>query len=71
MNAQKPSIGRIVHYVGFDSIHYAAIITAVGDNGKVDLIIFGTDTPTRITPAMNVRRDEETLISTWHWPERV
>ncbi len=37
----KPTIGRIVHYHDSSTQHvHAAIVTAVHDNGTVDLTIF-------------------------------
>ena len=84
MDAQKPSVGRIVHYVSYGTPngeykpeHRAAIITAViedDDNGNdlqgrvVSLCIFN---PTGMFFNETVFLDEEEKKGgTWHWPER-
>lgn len=78
----KPSVGRIVHYIG-PLVEYgdgsfragpcrAAIITNVIESGRadshVDLTIFDPNGQL-VTGA--VRYDaERTTGETWHWPER-
>jgi hypothetical protein len=68
--AQKPSIGRVVHYVsGHTGDHYAAMITKVDPDGKVSLVIWPPNQPYIGDRA--VEYSEECAPRTWHWPERV
>lgn len=65
----KPSIGRIVHYVGGVGRHYPAIITGVDPGDQtLSLEVFGGFTPKIVT---SVTPDESGAIATWHWPEKV
>lgn len=85
MSAQRPSVGRTVHYVSYGtpggeytSECRAAIITEVLSEGGTDGI-----TPARVSLAVlnpggmffNRNLPEvdaaEHLGGTWHWPERV
>ncbi|BFH71902.1 MAG: hypothetical protein E6230_15320 [Paenibacillus dendritiformis] len=61
---QKPSIGRIVHFVGIAP--RAAIITGVVDDETVHLCIFN---PAGIIFAQNVKRGDD--YDQWNWPPRV
>lgn len=64
----KPSIGRIVHFIAeVDQTHLAAIVTAVNDDGTVNLTVFGGNGGYGFS--FNVSEGEE--AGTWHWPERV
>ncbi len=78
---QKPSVGRIVHYVDWTEFGdgprpgpcRAAIVTNVIEPDKadayVDLTIFDPNGQ-RVDGA--VKSDEtRTTGETWHWPERV
>lgn len=83
---QKPSVGRIVHYVAYGTIsdgfklcpHRAAIITQVHSDSCVDLCIIN---PTGLLCATSALLDDgeqvegapapRTLPGSWHWPERV
>lgn len=67
----KPSLGRIVHWIGFNGVERAAVISRVNDDGSVDLSVFVS--PKEIGPAMacDVAYDELQSANTWHWPERV
>jgi len=86
MDVQKPSVGRIVHYVSygtpggeFKPEHRAAIITAVrevepvdGEDSAVVQVDLCVLNPSGFFFNTNVRHDEEAeLGGTWHWPERV
>ena len=67
---QKPSVGRIVHYVNRNTgDHYAAMITKVDDDGKVSLVIWPPNQPDMAARA--IEYSEECAPKTWHWPERV
>jgi hypothetical protein len=73
---QRPSIGRIVHYVTKHGQRVAAIMTEVSDGvmACVDLHVF----PYRITGGewnaggnhASVIYDEQRTPFSWHWPER-
>lgn len=70
----KPSVGRIVHYVGGEYQykelpHIAAIITAVDPyTDEVCLWYFDQFT---IGVAPNIQYSETPEPYTWHWPEKV
>lgn len=77
MEEQKPSIGRVVHYVSYGTPggeykpeHRAAIITQVNTNSfTVGLCILN---PTGMFFNVEVSQDEVTKNGgSWHWPERV
>lgn len=82
---QKPSVGRIVHFVKHDGNmvhHWAAMITQVYDTvdsgffhaGIVDLTVFGPDEETHHKRIPHEEAGPESLYisnHTWHWPERV
>lgn len=65
----KPAVGRVVHYVNRAEQHHAAIVTALRNDGSVDLIVFTPNTAGQ--PALKVTRDEgEKKPFTFHEPER-
>ncbi|GGN39543.1 hypothetical protein FHR83_006696 [Actinoplanes campanulatus] len=66
---QKPSIGRIVHYVQYEGNKCrAAIITDVEDDGTVGLYVM---TPDRGAHSQNeCPYDDGHTYGTWHWPTR-
>lgn len=71
---QKPSIGRIVHFVGeHDGVHIAAIITAVHSDIEVSLTLFGPNGGMgfRLNVLQNEGIETPFAGNTWHWPERV
>lgn len=79
MTEQKPSVGRIVHYVSYGTPggEYgkecrAAIVTAVDNIGYVDLCVLN---PTGFFFNRGVHHHAGGEIGykggTWHWPERV
>jgi hypothetical protein len=76
MSDQKPSVGRIVHYVSYGtpggeyaSECRAAIITETNTSDTVGLAVLN---PTGMFFNRTVVHDEETKAGgTWHWPERV
>jgi hypothetical protein len=66
----KPSLGRIVHYVGADGTHHAAIITRVWSGDTcVNLTVFhsGACLPEAAT---SVVLNEPSVPFSWHWPEK-
>ncbi len=69
---QVPSVGRIVHFVGFEKC-YASIITKVIEDNRVNLYLFPSDeTDTGATLKTNVEFDAEGKVdNSWHWPEMV
>ena len=69
---QKPSVGRIVHFVGEAPGHLAAIVTKVWSPTMVNLQVFGTEfTDPPVTARTSVECDESaTRTYAWHWPER-
>lgn len=68
---QKPSVGRVVHYVSSLGQHWAAIITHVWSDSCVNLAVF--DSNGVASNATSVCYDGDALppAYTWHWPERV
>ena len=78
---QKPSVGRIVHYVSYGTPggeylpeHRAAIITNIGTTGEDGRTVVGLCVlnPTGMFFNLIVNQDEvEKKSGTWHWPERV
>lgn len=78
---QKPTVGRIVHYVGHKDLdgkplHYASIITNtpslyptdIGDIESIDLCVFS---PFGMSWEFRVERGDSGVVPhTWHWPER-
>jgi len=74
MDTQKPSIGRIVHYVD-GTVHLAAIVVHVWSDVAVNLQVFASGfngvvvIPYTVLTVMysDVLQPES---RTWHWPER-
>lgn len=71
---QKPSIGRIVHYVSrgsadgvFTSECRAAIITSVADDANIEATVFN---PTGVYFHQLTADHDEKCPGSWHWPER-
>lgn len=74
-NAQKPSIGRIVHYQAHGSPNgqhksepRPAIISRVADDTTVDLTVFN---PTGLFFNVGCKFDADAGPGTWRWPPRV
>lgn len=78
MEPQKPSIGRIVHFVGLLGLerdkHYPAIVTHVFSDTCVNLEVGRKGTSFDDKDAglrTSVVLDEKAEAAyTWHWPER-
>jgi hypothetical protein len=70
----KPSLGRIVIYVTPGGEERAAIVSGVGEDGRVDLHAF-TPGIAALQPYSNVPQHEEGTcagrLHTWNWPPRV
>jgi len=73
----KASVGRIVHYIGEEGEHLAAVVTRAHSTlGMVDLTCFHPEsTALTISGAETHSRvpfDDLNFSSrSWHWPERV
>lgn len=68
--AQKPSIGRIVHYHQDDAIHpgpLAALVTGVSDHTTLHLRVFTSngDFVKTLVPSA-----QEPTPGHWNWPPR-
>lgn len=76
MGNQKPSVGRVVHFMYGDE-HYAAIITAVHSRliegeGEPKYGQTLTVFPPMAAPFSTVAEMNEACApATWHWPEFV
>lgn len=66
-----PSLGRIVHVVGDDGRHLAAIVTnpEPDDCGRIEVRVFDSVHPER--KYYRVDRGYGNETHSWHWPERV
>lgn len=80
MSDQKPSVGRVVHYVSYGtpggeyaSKCRAAIVTAVNSPDAVDPtgVSVAVLNPTGLFFDEGLPYSEEHRGGTWHWPERV
>lgn len=74
MTVDKPSIGRIVHYVSmghslgtYASTCRAAIVTDVKDDKTVTVAVFSGKS---LSFNEGVTLDDGKAGGTWHWPER-
>jgi hypothetical protein len=73
MNNQKPSIGRIVHFRAKEGDPcIAAIITEVDNETLVTLTLFHPR-PSNSWAHVGLEgsNDLDTMMGSWHWPERV
>ncbi len=67
---QKPSVGRIAHFVQYDGNScQAAIITEVEADGLVGLFVFTADRGSHSQNECHYSENHE--HGSWHWPERV
>ena len=86
LEPQKPSVGRIVHYVSYGTPggeflpeHRAPIITAVrevepidGEDNAIIQVDLCIINPSGLFFNTNIKQDEDTKKGgTWHFPERV
>lgn len=67
MSEQKPSVGRVVHFV-YGEKHLPAIVTDPANGLTIALTVFMVDEPPFTIWA---GYDEGGAPSSWHWPERV
>jgi len=78
---QKPSVGRIVHYVAYGTpggefpagVCRAAVITDAAPSGveQTEVVSLFIMNPTGVFFPTHVPYDENKAPGTWHWPERV
>ena len=67
--ALQPTVGRIVHFQPFHQADpLAAIVTAVFDDGCVNLTLFNADGSTQ--PKTCARQAQELTEGFWSWPAR-
>jgi hypothetical protein len=67
----KPSVGRIVHFV-YGGNHFAAIITHVWSDNNVNLFAFDNGlNQLALSVVTSVTLDELKGDYTWHWPEKI
>ncbi len=82
MEGQKPTVGRVVHYLHLGGGKcLAAVITDVPHSGDVSLSVFmgpqdndpntGAWPAPPVVPITYVHEDQTRQIGrSWHWPER-
>ena len=75
---QKPSVGRVVHYVArgsadgvFPPACRAATITEVDPPESTPGVSLAVLNPTGLFFDHGIEHDEDQAPGTWHWPERV
>ena len=68
MRMDKPSLGRIVRFVGDDGNDRAAIIHDLHTHSTVHLTVFGQTGPYVV---LEVEYDAAKAPRSWHWPPRV
>lgn len=68
----KPTIGRIVRFVGVDMREWPAIITVVHSDALVSLQVFGIGAVIARTsvPRADAAEGFVPVGYTWHWPDR-
>lgn len=77
-----PTVGRVVHYVLFEGMCLAAIVTEVGvdvpggldvaePEGVLSFVGLCVISPTGVSFPRAVPYDAQKTLGTWHWPERV
>lgn len=72
MATVKPTIGKIVHFIGTDGLTYAAIVTAVREDPSravIDLAVFYPVCIDRLHGIPQQREPAE--LGCWKWPEVV
>lgn len=83
MDAQKPSIGRVVHFVQ-NGVHYPAFVVKVWSDTCLNLKVFRNGSDSIVPGALDsddiahsVTQSEPTPCCgkcaewSWHWPEHV
>lgn len=75
----KPSVGRIVHYVAYGTpggefpagVCRAAMVTETDSEGAIEHVGMCVMNPTGLFFNRHIPHDESKKPGTWHWPERV
>lgn len=66
---QKPTVGRIVHFLTEEGETLPAIITKVNEDGKVNLRLFTNNNQNQFAPLIgNVEHGKKE--KQWSWPTR-
>jgi hypothetical protein len=71
---QKPTVGRIVHFVNSSGHHWPAVIQRVWSDILIDLTVFtGDPFMPIVVQAQRLFHEDGTdnVPWTWHWPERI
>jgi len=68
---QKPSIGRVVHFVNYAGQHCAATIAHVWSDTRVNLGYFDPNGTACSAQSVMFASSEINREFSWHWPEYV
>jgi hypothetical protein len=68
---QKPSIGRVAHFVSVSGHHHAAVITEVAYNHPLNAVSLFVMSPDGLSVQLDTPYSETHVPGTWHFPERV
>jgi hypothetical protein len=69
MTPQKPSIGRIVHYICGDGRHLPCTVTEVYQNVRfLSFVVHGLSHAAPAALMYSIEQGD--TLGTWHWPER-
>jgi hypothetical protein len=72
---ERPSIGRIVHFVSSNRVHHASIVTDVrrvmSGEEEVDLAVFTSGEDGCVSETGVLEDQKGQVVGSWHWPERI